>query len=209
VSGCECGPAAARGPGPDAEAGVTIIELLVSPVIMSVVMAVSTTTLVGMYRSANAIDARADAQTQISLALLRLDKQVRYAKGIGEPHLVGDSQYVELEITTTAGTRCLQLRVTGAGQPSGGQLQQRTWTPATTPPPTWTTLASGVTSPRPFRYVPVTDSVSHQRLETRLTSVSGGGSRRVSKDSDITFTAHNTDRLTETNVCLEWIGSTP
>lgn len=183
------------------DTAMTLVDLVVSMGIMSIVMAVFTTAVVRMYRSANVADARANAQTQIGLALQRLDKEVRYASGIGQPYLAGGGQRIEFLIIGTAKAECVQLQV------SGGQLRQRMWTyqsPPVRPTPTpWTTLASGLTSPEPFTFVAVSDDVGYQRLRVRLTAVSGGGSTQATRTSDITFTALNTTRETATDACAE------
>jgi type II secretory pathway pseudopilin PulG len=202
-------PVLPRAPRRSDDAGATLVELLAALAIMSIVLAVATSGIVRMYQTANATSARAAAQAQISTALLRLDREVRYAKGIGVPHTESTGQYVELLVAMPGGDKCVQLRVTGTGASAGGQVLQRSWTPSTTPNHNWAALATGVTSASPFSYVAPDDSVGFQRLGVQLTSVSGNGSARASKNSRITFTAHNTSRDTSTDTCPEWNGNTP
>jgi hypothetical protein len=139
----------------------------------------------------------------VSLALLRLDKQVRYAAEIGAPRpATGTPQYVEIQLPMTRGVQqCLQLRV------YNGLLQQRTWTSGVSPVVAtgWSVLASGVTSPRPFTLLTPadTDAIGYQRLRVQLTAASGAGSNRVAKTSDITFTAQNSSRESGTTPCAE------
>jgi type II secretory pathway pseudopilin PulG len=181
---------------------MTLVDLLVSMAIMSIVMSIFTTGMVLMYRSANGAEARADAQSQVSLALQRLDSEVRSAAGIGLPDTFsnGDPR-VEFATVETAEVECVQLRV------SGGRLQQRRWMYQSSPaqPSPWITLASGVTAvpSQPFSRSLATDDVGYQRLRIQLRVISGGGPTRVTKDSDITFTALNTSRETGENTCAE------
>jgi prepilin-type N-terminal cleavage/methylation domain-containing protein len=189
-------------PGVSDDAGVTLTELLVALSILTVVMTIFTTGIVQMYRSSNVGDARSTAQQQVSLALLRLDRQVRYAAEIGAPRAVGAGQYVEVLRPATGGRQeCLQVRS------AGGLLQQRTWAAGVSPaaPTPWSVLASGVTSATPFSLLaPLdTDTIGYQRLRVRLTTTAGGGAASVTKSSDITFTALNSTRDSGTTPCSE------
>jgi prepilin-type N-terminal cleavage/methylation domain-containing protein len=182
------------------DAGMTLVELLVSMAIMSIVMTIFTTGMVLMYRSANDAEARADAQAQVSLALQRLEKEVRSAAGIGMPYIYGGvDPRVEFVTVGTAEAECVQLRV------SGGRLQLRRWMYQSSPaqPTPWTTLASGVTSPQPFSRRLANDAVGYQRLRIQLRVVSGGGPTRVTKDSDLELPALNSTRETGPDTCAE------
>ena len=48
-----------------------------------------------MFRTANKTEAVATAQSQISIAFQRLDKEIRYAEGISTPTSSGTGWYVE------------------------------------------------------------------------------------------------------------------
>src|SRR4051794_16095539 len=62
-----------------ADAGVTLVEVLVAFGVMSVVMALFTAGVAQSYRVANKADAMAVARQQLHTAFLRLDRDVRYA----------------------------------------------------------------------------------------------------------------------------------
>ena len=172
--------------------GLTLIEVVVSLTVMAVFMAMFTTSILQMYRSANSSEATVLAQSQVNLAFLKLDKQIRYAAGISQPGTGSSTSDPYVEYLTTDGTTatCHQMRL------DSSTLWWRSWTDAsgTSPGSTWTPLVSGVSGSTPFVYTAPTDSAAFQRLEVTLTASSGAGSTARSKKTDITFTALNTNR---------------
>jgi Tfp pilus assembly protein PilV len=177
---------------------MTLMEILVAMTIMSVVMAAVTTGLVQMFRATTSAESRAIAQSQVSLALLRLDRQIRYASGISVPHLAADgTQLVEYLFVQTGKSTCAQLRV------NAQRLQQRTWVSGSFSPTGWITLASGLASAAPFSRVDSTDEQGHQRLRIALSVVSGSGGTVTTRHGDVAFTALNTDRDSSAAVCVE------
>jgi competence protein ComGC len=192
--------------------GLTLVDVLTSMAIMTVVMALFTSGIVQMYRMVNGTDAKSVAQTQVSVALLRLDRDVRYAAGIsttGPNAGVSSSatvDYLVRETKTVAGAltvvpNCKRVRVLGT------RLQQVVWPLSmtdvtrlgTTYP--WTTLATGITSPAPFTYRAPTAEVSYQRLTVTLQATSGSGSTAVHKHSTVTYTALNTTTRSSNDDC--------
>lgn len=171
-----------------------MIELAVVMTIMTIVMSVFTTMVLTMYRSANKVDAKATAQSQIATAMARLDRELRYAKGISLPYTIGGSPYLDFLATQQGAATCIQLRV------SAGILAQRTWAyPQGTPPAfaAWTTLASGITSATPFVYVAPTASTGFQQLKVTLNDGTATGS-----DQNVaTFTALNSSRSASNDYC--------
>ncbi len=180
--------------------------------IMTVVMALFTSGIVQMYRMVNGTDARSVAQTQVSMALLRLDRDLRYASGVsrtGATAGVSSSatvDYLVRETKTVSGavtvvSNCKRVRVLGT------RLQQMVWplsmTDATRLGTTyrWTTLATGITSPTPFTYWAPTPEVSYQRLTVTLRATSGTGATAVTKNSTVTYTALNTTTRSSNNDC--------
>lgn len=94
------------------DAGVTLTEVIVAMSILSVVLALTTAGLVQMFRITSATETQAIAQSQIGRAVVRLDRQIRYASGISEPHLSGHGvQQVEYLVVETGKSTCVQLRV--------------------------------------------------------------------------------------------------
>jgi prepilin-type N-terminal cleavage/methylation domain-containing protein len=185
-----------------ADGGLTLMELVVGMSVMSIFMTIFSTGIVQMYRAANKNEATSTAQSQLNLAFLRLDKQIRYAAGVSAPDVYGPDQYVEYLTTNTGTAICTQLRL----ELATGQLQQRTWTQDATPlaPTGWNVLASGVTSTQPFTFAAADDTYNFQRLQLRLETSSGAGETASSKQTDITFTAMNTSLSTSSDtICTE------
>jgi prepilin-type N-terminal cleavage/methylation domain-containing protein len=168
--------------------GFTLPELIVAMSIMVVVMGVVTASIVTMYRTADDIDARSAAQAELGLVLQRLDREVRYAKGISATLPAGADA---VDFLTIQGTeqRCVQLRVVG------GVLSQRTWAYGQQPidPTAWRPLASGLILEKAFTYLPPTDTLGYQRLRIDL--------RRDADANEATFTALNTDRSSGNDYC--------
>ncbi len=209
------------------DAGFSLVELMVNMTIMSMVGAIFTAAIVQAYRVAATVDSMAQAQTQIRLALQRLDAEIRYAYDITVPTTAEEAAsgsgtwYVEfLRIDLVAGIQeCNQLRL------DDGVLFLRGWTPGTSPSTTGTALASSIDmrvfAPPPAgggeavvpfeRQTPeaippgpssgaapaigASFKPDFQRLRLRLATVVG----EQSLSSDITFTALNTTRMTESS----------
>lgn len=192
----------------DDDAGSTLVELVVTMVLMTVVMVVFTGAIVQIYRATLRTETSSTASAQVRQAFQRLDKVIRYASWIATPGKVGTSWYVEFAAgDPTAALGCGQLRLDNRGV-----LQLLQWTAGS--PPTagqaGQTLASqlvydSVVSPFVMQSAGTTASgagfaVDYQRLQVRLTSTSN----QVSTTLDSTFTALNTSRSTvATNTCSE------
>lgn len=184
------------------DAGLTLIELVVTMSVMAVFMSMFTVATQQMFRSANGTEALSVAQAQLNNAFLRLDREVRYAAGISGQGMVGADWYVEFLTTSTGVPVCSQLRLHAATE----QLQHRTWTQgAGTPSPTpWIPLASAVTSALPFTATSADAVFGFQRLRLRLTAHSGSGQNGASTQTDLTFTALNTSLSTASDsICTE------
>ncbi|GGS74931.1 hypothetical protein GCM10010156_37180 [Planobispora rosea] len=123
---------AARAVRATGDAGVSLIEVLVTMGIMSVLMAIFTAGIVQVYRVVGSTESLATAQEQMHVAFQRLDREIRYASWIGEPGTDGDYWYVEFAYAelpdkdaTTLTKKCGQLRL-DLGR---GVLQLLRWTP--------------------------------------------------------------------------------
>lgn len=174
------------------DAGMTLMELVVTLSITGLVMAVATAGLLPMFRLAQDTDANSSAQSSLSVAMLRLDDQLRYAVTITVAVDGRSAGYLVAE--PGAGRRCHGLRwATVAGS---GVLQHRRWNAGATPGATWTTLATGLRIDRagftrPLTVTQPTDEVAYQRLQVKLVSAAQGG--KAERTVDVTFTALNTD----------------
>lgn len=174
------------------DAGVTLIEIVVSMSIMSIFLAILTGGMVQLFRSSNAVMTTSAAHAQLNTAFMRLDKQIRYAAGISTPGTAGGDQYVEYVSTNTGTAICTELRLDVAGR----QLQQRTWTEGASPlaPTGWIPLASDVTGSAPFTFSAADATFNFQRLELKLVDTPAG--LTTGRQLDVTFTAVNTSLST-------------
>lgn len=193
-----------EGPG-GAEAGISLVEVATAMVLMSIFMGMFFGTITQVFRSVYRTQSTSLAQSQVNLAFLRLDRQIRYAAGISkEGTMDGSTDPVVEYLTTTGGTAtCTQLRL----NLTTSQLQVRTWTQGASPlaPTAWIPLASQVGATTPFTFIAADATLNFQQLEVRLTATDGTSeSNRAARTTDVTFTALNTSlATTSTAVCGE------
>ncbi|GAA2525658.1 PulJ/GspJ family protein [Pilimelia columellifera] len=185
-----------RGAGGDLapDAGLTLIEILVAFGIMSVVLTIFTTGLVGLQRSLRVSEALAQAQTQVGQAFARLDAEIRYAGAVRAVSLTdaGGATFPVLEWLTTAGrvSRCYRLWL------YDGQLYHRTWnsagSPGDTPPPR--VLAAGLgDAAEPFVVDPgPADSDAPLKVTVSVVATAGGVGQSRERQLHQTFVLPNT-----------------
>jgi prepilin-type N-terminal cleavage/methylation domain-containing protein len=187
------------------DAGVTMIELVVSLTIMSVMMAMFTTGIVQMYSAANKAESLATAQSELNTVFLRLDKQVRYAAGISQPQPAAGGWYVGVLTTNTGADLCTAVRLDTAA----AQLLTLEWDESNPPTtPTWTVLANNVAAPaggQPFTLEPADEVSNFDRLRLTIVASTGGNKSDTTTDTDVTFTALNTSLATSSEfVCTRF-----
>jgi hypothetical protein len=204
-----------------ADAGYTLVEVIVSAGVMSVMLVLFTTAVLQVFKTSGKTESAATAQSELQRGFQRFDREIRYASWIAEPAQVGTAWYVEF--ASADGTECLQLRLESspAGPPPAnsadgrGVLQLLRWTPGSPPAPgtPGQTVASQLVTTGvqpPFqRQVPDAATAVYadsdynpdfQRLRIRLTSRVDTGTAQV----DTAFTALNTTRITPaTHQCSE------
>lgn len=137
--------------------GFSLIELLVSMIIFSMLLAVMMSVILAMTKSMNKTQSIADAAAQGLRASQALDKELRYADWVNPstatasaPSIISATS-ISFEGLTNAGVvQCYQWHLTG------GLLQQRSWTSASTTTtyptatsPVWSTVATGVANAGP------------------------------------------------------------
>jgi prepilin-type N-terminal cleavage/methylation domain-containing protein len=184
------------------DGGLTLIEVVVAMSIMTVVGAMFTASVLQLFRSASFSEAASTAQSQVNIAFLRLDKEIRYAAAVSTPGSVGSDSYIEFLTSYTGTPVCTELRLHVATR----QLQRRTWIQGSSPlaPSAWIPLASSVSSPQPFTFTAADATFNYQRLRLQLVATSGSGGTATPKQSDITFTALNTSLATSSaTTCTE------
>ena len=196
-------PRTPRRPRAGSDDGITLIEVVVAMVLMSVVMAVFTGAIIRIYQVNGREQTATDAQAQINIAYIRLDREIRYAAGVSTPGTVSGDPYVEYLTSNTGTSVCTELRLHTVSGVS--QLQWRSWTSGATPG-TWTPLVVGVTSSTPFTLKPADTTYNFERLEVSLNSAAGSASTSSTngRQTDVTFTAVNTSLSTDSStICSE------
>jgi type II secretory pathway pseudopilin PulG len=192
---------------------MTLNELLITMAILSVLTSLATAALVQVYHAINRTDSVSSAQTQINMAFVRLDREVRYARGISDPAQVGSDWYVEYLLGITGVDTCVELRVLT----SGSQLQRREWVKGASPlvPSAWTTLADGITATTPFTVAdPNTNTLTgnrFQQMTVAVTSTAGvgrtdntaTGKGGAVRETSVTFTALNATAADSSSTCIE------
>jgi prepilin-type N-terminal cleavage/methylation domain-containing protein len=177
------------------EHGVTLVELVVAMTIMSIFMSIFTAVAVQMFKFESDTESATSAKTQIHLAFLRLDREIRYASGISTP----TSAFVEYVRTDTHDPLCSELWL----DPASKALRTRSWTQGTTPASNWITLATDATATTPFTLFAAAPPYTTQRLNLTITIGPNGGNG-PSRVMNATFTAQNTTTSTSSGtVCTE------
>ncbi|MDQ0427069.1 PulJ/GspJ family protein [Cellulomonas iranensis] len=159
------------------DAGITLVELIVSMGIFTVLVAVVMGGVVMMSRSTVRADVTVTANDGLRTAFQRLDRQVRYAEAVNFP---GDGaqgrRYVEFRVSATVSATgratCTQWR----WDPTAGTLDRRSWEDCVgVAVPAFGTVVSdvqppadGVTANYPFQLLKATEDNPRQRLVVRL-----------------------------------------
>ena len=160
--------------------------------IMTIVMSVMTAAVIQMFHVEESTESSTTAQSQVDIAFVRLDKEIRYATGISVP----DATHVEYLRTDAGSQTCTQLWLDTSAQ----ELDTRSWVRGTTPGTSWSRLASGVTSTQPFTRVAAAAPWYVQRLTVHLVLTSSGSTKLM----DTTFSALNTSLTTASDsICGE------
>jgi prepilin-type N-terminal cleavage/methylation domain-containing protein len=128
--------------------GVTLVELLITMMVMSIALVVFLSTLVSIQNAATAQDRRSQNNDQGRLAIEAIDREIRSANVIYDPSAESPAYYrLRLYTQTNSTTRspspgylCSQWQIT-----TTNELQTRTW-PALKPTQAtaWRTIATGV-----------------------------------------------------------------
>jgi prepilin-type N-terminal cleavage/methylation domain-containing protein len=208
------------------DSGMTLMETLVAMLIFTIILTIFMATVVTMTRTTTRAQALAATSFQLDKALLRLDKEVRFASALDQPGsatettpAAGQDWYFEM-LTGSEQTTCIawrwhetaaQSREPATVSPYVGQLQTRTWTTSATVAPSWVTVATNIMVPAspaaPFTFTypgetaPATVSAGQQSqaLDVNLYALAGPGNTSTLSESEISFVARNTTTTTLTN----------
>ena len=181
---------------------MTLVEVMVSMSVFSVLLAIFTTGVLSMFRSADKNMDIAQTVTQANLAFTRLDKQIRYASAVSSPTdpALASGSYVEYLISVANVGTCYELWY----DPAKHALRTRNWSAQGVAPNSWTTLATGVTATKPFTLIQPVKQFTFQRLKLDLTTTAGGGGNPTTAQTTVTFTALNTNAFTTSpTVCTD------
>ena len=132
-----------RPPVAPPEAGFTLVELLIVMPFLLIVTTLMMVTLSTAYGAASQVQSTSNASSQVTLAFMTLDSEIRYAADINEPGSDASSPpnyYVEFESNWEQSPTCTQLEYAN----SAGKLLQRSWIPPASAPSGWQILASGM-----------------------------------------------------------------
>jgi prepilin-type N-terminal cleavage/methylation domain-containing protein len=190
--------------------GFTLIELVVSMVIMTVIATITTAAVTQIYSAANKVDTTSYSRSQLTVAFRRLDTEMRYATWLGAASTtpVGGSYYVEYAMGATT---CRELKF----DTNAGVLSLYSWTLPSTTPANPVALASNVSltgGVQPFFTQAIgtfpyatasTDSVGlgkayspqFAQLRVRFTALTG----TTTAPFDTIYTAENTAANTATS----------
>ena len=198
-------------PGDD---GYSLIEVMMAMLCMSILMTLVTSAIIQIYHSVNSVDAVSAAQSQVDTTFVRLDKEVRYARGISAPGAVGGDQYVEYLLNVDTVDTCVELRLNN----TTGELQRRQWVKNQTPiaPTAWQTLAASITATTPFTVrtppsSPLPTDPRYQQLTVDVFSTTGGGPGQgtsagragARRETNVTFAALNSTAIDNSATCTE------
>ena len=111
----------------DRDAGLTLVELLITMTIFSVVLAMTYSVLITVQRQTKDQTARADAVGDARLALQQIDRQVRSGNVLYDPTTEPLPLSMRIYTQANGDQRCVQWQV------KDGVLRSRSWSP------TWTT----------------------------------------------------------------------
>ncbi len=183
--------------------GITLAEMAVTTSIMSAVMAIFTTGVIQLFNASNANELLSLTQSQLNTAFLRLDRNLRYAAGISVPRPSGSNwvvEYVNTE-TLTGDPECAQLELNAAKK----VLRRQVWPQTTRPTGKWAVIANQVDiAGSSFELVPPDTDTGFQRLRIVLSVATNPGSGQSTASTDVTFTALNSTRATDSSkVCPE------
>jgi prepilin-type N-terminal cleavage/methylation domain-containing protein len=180
-----------------AEAGFTLIELMISIILLAVVSTAFLAATNSVYKGIHKEQGIANALDGNRRALQVLDKQVRYASAINTPGVVAGAFYIEYLWTKTSTIAqdtptCTQWKLT-----TDDKLQYRSWksgVPQASTLPFTTVDTSVINDPvsrPPFKLLPSSEngvSMQYQRLQVDLVAARDTGSVNTAS----TLTALNT-----------------
>jgi len=200
----------------DSEDGVTLVELLVTMVLFSALLAVLGTLTSVMFKDVRRQQGQSDNVDAGRRAVATLDKQVRYANAVGAPVVLADGSQFVAWSQGNSGDDQQQTCVQWIWRAPTGTLEYRTWQPvigsgAVSLLTGWTIRANGVGPPATgsvFTLPTPSEALALRHAQLTVAFVIRHGSPAVATSTQVTLTALNTDgaAVPLTTVCP---GATP
>lgn len=182
------------------DSGVTIVELVISMLIFSVVLAVYFGALVSMAQTTGRAKDAVNAADALRSTFYSMEDQVRFATSINRPvQGTSGSWYVEFESTqlpNSLPSMCYQWRL----DPATKTLSYRTWAENTTTVTAWHGVAwdvQSIGSGSPFAFSEATSTILAQKLTVSLQAI--GPKAQVLAQQSTTFVSRNSSMLSPTN----------
>lgn len=176
------------------DAGVTMVELLVTMFVFALFLGIMTSSLIGITRASTQAQTVSRSSTGVLNVFQSFDRSIRYADVINPPGATSNGRYVEFRTPaeTKGGTAtCVQWRYV----PASKTLQSRQWPDGSTGSATaWATKLNSVydkSGNYPFALIPAGSAGSAMQQLT-LTVVAGDAARKTAEIST-TFVARNSD----------------
>jgi hypothetical protein len=181
---------------------------------MTIFMSMFTTGIVQTFRATNKSESISAAQSQLSIAFQRMDKDVRYANGISDPGSGADGSafYVEYLTTNAGSPKCTAWRL------RSNKLQRHIWTDGVASAQVWNTLASNVSAlappavgvtARPFTLFSADATSDYQRLQLSVRTSDTASANATRKEIRVNFTALNSSERASTSSTAFCIGRRP
>ncbi|HEX3824344.1 MAG TPA: prepilin-type N-terminal cleavage/methylation domain-containing protein [Mycobacteriales bacterium] len=162
------------------EAGISLVEVLVSTLIFGIIVSIITASIVAMLRQERTQNSQTTNLDAARSVITKLDHQARYANAVSTPGTGTDgSYYVEFQTGNTSQQQtCTQWRYV----PVGGTVQYRTWQPplggsGSSTASAWSTVGTG------FSLIPSTPATQIWTLGPTVTGPLASSSTAYSTDS--------------------------
>lgn len=176
----------------DREAGVTLVELMVTMFVFSIFLAIVVSSLMGITRASTQAQVTSRSATGVLNVFQNFDRAIRYADVINPPGATSNGRYVEFRVPAKdagSAATCIQWRFV----PSSRVLQSRQWANgASTPAPPWTTRLSNVFdkgSNYPFVLIPAGPGGS--AMQQLTLTLDAGNATQKGAEVSTTFVARN------------------
>lgn len=183
-----------RGVSASAEAGVTLVELMVTMFVFTIFLTIVLSSVMGITRASTQAEVASRSSTGVLNVFQKFDRAIRYADVINPPGATSSGRYVEFRVPgndASSAATCFQWRFV----PGSRVLQSRQWQDGvTSPSPVWSTRLSDVFDSGtgyPFVLIPAGPGTSPMQQLT-LTVVSGNATQKGAAIST-TFVARNSD----------------